>query len=207
LLQVLQDGSFSRLGSRSNIRVDVRVLAATNIDIKAAIVKKQFREDLYYRLNGFELTIPPLRERRDEIPVLADYFLRKNCSKFGRDFLPLSASMVHALINHRWPGNVRQLENTIKRYLVLEDERAIINELTMPREAGSISLGTDACNVKSGLKYIVRGVKGNAESVLIAQTLEDQHWNRSAAARELQISYKALLYKIKQYNLVRQRIA
>jgi two-component system, NtrC family, response regulator AtoC len=208
LLQVLQDGSFSRLGGRSSIRVDVRVIAATNINIKAAIAKKHFREDLYYRLNGFELTIPPLRERRDEIPVLANYFMRKNCPEFGRDCQPLSVSMMQALINHSWPGNVRELENTIKRYLVLEDEHAIINELTMLlRDAKSMALATEARNFTSGLKRIVRGVKGDAESVVIAQTLEDHHWNRSAAARELQISYKALLYKIKQYNLAQQKTA
>jgi DNA-binding NtrC family response regulator len=203
LLQVLQDGSFSRLGGRNGIRVDVRVIAATNINIKAAIAKKQFREDLYYRLNGFELTIPPLRERRDEIPILANYFMRRNCSKFGRDCQPLSVSMMQALINHSWPGNVRELENKIKRYLVLEDERVIISELTPLQDPESMSLG----NANSGLKHIVRGVKGNAESVVIAQTLEEHHWNRSAAARELQISYKALLYKIKQYNLVQQKLA
>jgi transcriptional regulator with PAS, ATPase and Fis domain len=202
LLQVLQDGSFSRLGARNSVRVDVRVIAATNINIKAAIAKKQFREDLYYRLNGFELTIPPLRERRDEIPVLVNYFMRRNCSKFGRDCLPLSVSMMQALINHSWPGNVRELENKIKRYLVLEDERAIINELTMLRDAESMALATEARDLTSGLKCIVRGVKGNAESVVISQALENHHWNRSAAARELQISYKAMLYKIKQYNLV-----
>jgi two-component system response regulator AtoC len=204
LLQVLQDGSFSRLGSRSSIRVDVRVIAATNINIKQAIAKKQFREDLYYRLNGFELTIPALRERRDEIPVLANYFMRRDCSKFGRNCLPLSVPMMQALINHSWPGNVRELENKIKRYLVLEDERAIINELTMLRDAESVALAMEAGNFTSGLKRIARGAKGKAESVVIAQTLEDHHWNRSAAARELQISYKALLYKIKQYNLLQQ---
>ena len=111
--------------------------------------------------------------------------------------------MMQALINHSWPGNVRELENKIKRYLVLEDERVIISELTSLQDPESISLG----NSNSGLKHIVRGVKGNAESVVIAQTLEEHHWNRSAAARELQISYKALLYKIKQYNLVQQKLA
>jgi DNA-binding NtrC family response regulator len=115
--------------------------------------------------------------------------------------------MMQALISHSWPGNIRELENKIKRYLVLEDERAIINELTMLRDSESMALATEAFNLTSGLKYIVRGVKGNAESVVIAQALEDHHWNRSAAARQLQISYKAMLYKIKQYNLVHQKIA
>jgi DNA-binding NtrC family response regulator len=207
LLQVLQDGSFSRLGGRSSVKVDVRVIAATNINIKAAIAKKQFREDLYYRLNGFGFSIPPLRERRDEIPFLAKYFIRRNSPKFGRDPLSISVPMMQALINHSWPGNVRELENTIKRYLVLEDERAIINELTALRDADSISLAREDRNSRPGLKRIVRGVKGNAEAVVIAQTLENHRWNRRAAAAELQISYKALLYKIKQYNLVQEKIA
>jgi DNA-binding NtrC family response regulator len=99
------------------------------------------------------------------------------------------------------------LENKIKRYLVLEDERAIINEFTSLRDVESMQPATDDRNSRYGLKHLVRGVKGNAESVVIAQTLEDKHWNRRAAANELQISYKALLYKIKQYNLVQQRIA
>jgi DNA-binding NtrC family response regulator len=207
LLQVLQDGSFSRLGGRSSIKVDVRVIAATNINIRAAIAKKHFREDLFYRLNGFGFSIPPLRERRDEIPILAKYFMRRNSSKYGREALPISVPMMQALRNHSWPGNVRELENTIKRYLVLEDERAIINEFTSLRDAESMLPATDDRSSRHGLKHLVRGVKGNAESVVIAQTLEDKHWNRRAAANELQISYKALLYKIKQYNLVQQRIA
>jgi two-component system, NtrC family, response regulator AtoC len=207
LLQVLQDGSFSRLGGRTSIKVDVRVIAATNINIKAAIAQKHFREDLYYRLNGFGFCIPPLRERRDEIPILAKYFMRKSSARYGREPLTISASMMQALVNHSWPGNLRELENTIKRYLVLEDERAITNELTPMQNADAISFSADDPGSKCGLKRLVRGVKGNAESAVIAQTLEDNGWNRKAAASELQISYKALLYKIKQYNIAQQRTA
>jgi two-component system, NtrC family, response regulator AtoC len=207
LLQVLQDGSFSRLGGRTSIKVDVRVIAATNINIKAAIAQKHFREDLYYRLNGFGFCIPPLRERRDEIPILAKYFMRKSSARYGRHPLTISAPMMQALVNHSWPGNLRELENTIKRYLVLEDERAIINELTPMQNVDAISFSADDPASKCGLKRLVRGVKGNAESAVIAQTLEDNGWNRKAAASELQISYKALLYKIKQYNIAQQRTA
>jgi DNA-binding NtrC family response regulator len=207
LLQVLQDGSFSRLGGRVSIKVDVRVIAATNINIKAAIAQKQFREDLYYRLNGFGFSIPPLRERRDEIPILTKYFMRRNAARYGRDPLPISAPMMQAFINHPWPGNLRELENTIKRYLVLEDERAIISELTPLQHTEAIPFATEGSGARFGLKRLVRGVKGNTESAIIAQALEDKGWNRKAAATELQISYKALLYKIKQYNLVQQRMA
>ncbi len=201
LLQVLQDGTFSRLGSRSPMKVDVRVIAATNINMKEAMANKTFREDLYYRLNGFTLSIPPLRERKEEIPVFADYFMRKGARKYGREPLPFSANLLNTLIEHKWPGNLREMENVINRYLVLEDEKSIIDELS-PSTAyqGGPALVPEASN-GSGLKAMVKNLKGDAESIAIAQVLEETGWNRKAAANDLQISYKALLYKIKQYDL------
>jgi DNA-binding NtrC family response regulator len=201
LLQVLQDGSFSRLGSRTNVKVDVRVIAATNIDIKAAITQKTFREDLYYRLNGFTLKMPPLRQRTEEIPILAEHFMQKVAIKYSCDPLPVSPALMQALVNHSWPGNLRELENTIKRYLVLADERAIIDELSPEQAAGSAAPGVDETANSEGLKQLVRNLKGGAESGAIAQALEGTGWNRKAAASELKISYKAMLYKIKQYKL------
>jgi transcriptional regulator with PAS, ATPase and Fis domain len=200
LLQVLQDGTFSRLGSRSPMRVDVRVIAATNINMKEAMANKTFREDLYYRLNGFTLNIPPLRERQDEIPVLSEYFMRKGSRRYGRDPLPFSKKLMDALTAHNWPGNLRELENVVNRYLVLGDERAILEELapaaTPTAPGGSVEPATGA-----GLKAMVKNLKGGAEAAAIAQVLEGTGWNRKAAANDLQISYKALLYKIKQYDL------
>src|SRR5208283_835631 len=111
LLQVLQDGSFARLGSRASVKVDVRVIAATNVDIKDAIARKTFREDLYYRLNGFTLVMPPLRERTEEIPILSKHFMRKVAEKYSRDPLPISAGLLQAFTTHTWPGNLRELEN------------------------------------------------------------------------------------------------
>jgi len=200
LLQVLQDGSFSRLGSRSSVKMDVRVIAATNIDIKAAMAKKTFREDLYYRLNGFTLRLPPLRERREEIPVLANYFMRKVSEKFGQEPLPISRNLMDAFMAYSWPGNLRELENTIKRYLVMNDEDDIIAEWNLSRRPASTS-DADGVEPDSGLKGLVRNLKGGAEAVAIARVLEVNGWNRKAAATSLQISYKAILYKIKQYNL------
>ncbi len=202
LLQVLQDGSFSRLGSRSSVKVDVRVIAATNIDIKAAIARKTFREDLYYRLNGFTLKMPPLRERREEIPILARHFMRKVAEKYERDPLPISPELMSVLGSHSWPGNLRELENTIKRYLILGDERAIMDELIPRQSAESLAFDGQVNGDNGSLKHLVRNLKGGAESAAIARTLEGTGWNRKAAASDLQISYKALLYKIKQYNLV-----
>jgi DNA-binding NtrC family response regulator len=201
LLQVLQDGTFSRLGSRSPMKVDVRVIAATNINMKEAMANKTFREDLYYRLNGFTLSIPPLRERREEIPVLSEYFMRKGAKRYDRAPLPFSANLLKTLAEHPWPGNLRELENVINRYLVLGDEKAIVDELA-PSAAyqGAAGAAVEASN-GAGLKAMVKNLKGDAESMAIAQVLEGVGWNRKAAANDLQISYKALLYKIKQYDL------
>lgn len=200
LLQVLQDGTFSRLGSRSPMRVDVRVIAATNINMKEAMANKTFREDLYYRLNGFTLNIPPLRERQEEIPVLAEYFMRKGARRYGRDPLPFSQKLMDALAVHNWPGNLRELENVVNRYLVLGDERAILDELTPATAKTAQGAPAEPVN-GAGLKALVKNLKGGAEAAAIAQVLEGTGWNRKAAANDLQISYKALLYKIKQYDL------
>lgn len=201
LLHVLQDGTFSRLGSRTSIKVDVRVIAATNINIKAAIAQKTFREDVYYRLNGFSIHVPPLRERREEIPILAKYFLSRNATKFERHPLPISSTLMQALTSYSWPGNLRELDNLTKRYLVLKDEQAIIQDLHPELSSSLLSVKSEEREDSTNLKRIVRGLKGDAESVMIAKTLEDTRWNRKAAAVQLQISYKALLYKIKQYHL------
>ena len=201
LLQVLQDGTFSRLGSRASVKVDVRVIAATNIDIKAAIAQKSFREDLYYRLNGFTLKMPPLRERIEEIPLLAQHFMRKVAVKYECGPLPISPALMQALSSYSWPGNLRELENTIKRYLVLADEQSIIAELNPWQNSGAAPQVGEATENERSLKHLVRNLKGGAEAAAIAQSLEGSGWNRKAAASDLQISYKALLYKIKQYNL------
>lgn len=201
LLQVLQDGSFSRLGSRTSVKVDVRVIAATNIDIKAAIAQKLFREDLYYRLNGFTLKMPPLRERVEEIPILARHFMTKVAAKYECESLPISPLLMHALTSYSWPGNLRELENTIKRYLVLANEQAIIDELSPWRQHGTVGPSGESPDGEKSLKHLVRNLKGGAEAAAIAQQLELAGWNRKQAASELKISYKALLYKIKQYNL------
>ncbi len=205
LLQVLQDGSFSRLGSRSPMKVDVRVIAATNINMKEAMAQKTFREDLYYRLNGFTLSIPALRNRKEEIPVLADYFMRKAAKRYGRAVLPFSTELITGLCEYSWPGNIRELENVVNRYLVLGEQQAILDELQPDRGDGAAASSAGAAGGdhtgSGGLKQMVRSLKGEAEATAIQQVLEGVGWNRKAAANDLQISYKALLYKIKQYDL------
>ena len=204
LLQVLQDGTFMRLGSRAPMKVDVRVIAATNINMKEAMANKTFREDLYYRLNGFTLSIPALRNRKEEIPVLADYFMRRAAKRYNRDPLLFSTPLMHALTDYSWPGNIRELENVINRYLVLGEERAILDELSLHEVSDDRSFsiaGVEGQGGNGGLKQMVRSLKGEAEATAIQRVLEGVGWNRKAAANDLKISYKALLYKIKQYDL------
>src|SRR5499433_1703718 len=129
LLHVLQDQQFSRLGSRSVIKVDVRILAATNVNIPEAIATKQLREDLYYRLNAFTLQLPPLRERKEEIPILLKHFMSRMSEQYARPPLPLSQALLQACQEYCWPGNLRELSNFIKRYLILGDETLAIAEL------------------------------------------------------------------------------
>jgi two-component system response regulator AtoC len=202
LLHVLQDGTFSRLGGRGPTKTDVRVIAATNVNMKDAMAKKTFREDLYYRLNGLSLMLPPLRDRLDEIPAFADYFMRKGAKKYELTPLPISQELLHALGAYNWPGNLRELENVINRFLILQDESAVIAELNLAHGTAPVTAEKAQGHVEAGgLKKLVRGIKGEAESSVIAGVLEETGWNRKAAANDLQISYKALLYKIKQYDL------
>jgi two-component system response regulator AtoC len=199
LLHVLQDGTFSRLGSRGPTRTDVRVIAATNVNMKEAMARKTFREDLYYRLNGLSLVLPPLRDRLDEIPAMATYFMKKGAKKYELQPLPISPALLEAFSQYSWPGNLSELENVINRYLILQDEKAVISELGDAKKTAPEK--TQDHLEAGGLKKLVRGLKGEAESSVIAGVLEETGWNRKAAANDLQISYKALLYKIKQYDL------
>jgi len=207
LLQVLQDGQFSRLGGRNTVQVDVRVLAATNINMPQAIAQKTFREDLYYRLNSFVLRMPSLRERREEIPMILRHFMIQLADKYACAPLSVSQRLVEATENYSWPGNIRELENFVKRYLVLGDESAAIGELQKrpnpeaQNAAAAASAAEKRPQPKPDLKEMVRNLKNGAESEVIAQVLEETAWNRKRAATKLNISYKALLYKIRQYDI------
>ena len=133
LLHVLQDAEFTKLGSNKKINIDVRVVAATNRDLEAMMLRGEFREDLYYRLKVIEAVVPPLRERRDEIPSLIDFFIVKYSHRYNRPVRPLSDDLRERFLNYEWPGNVRELENMIKRFVILQDEQLVIRELSKPR--------------------------------------------------------------------------
>ena len=260
LLQVLQDGEFSRLGGRSDVHVDVRVIAATNRDLEQAVRDGLFREDLYFRLNVVTITVPPLRERREEVPVLTDYFLKKYSVQYNKPFGAISPELTRLFMQFDWPGNVRQLENLIKRMVVLGTEAPILKELQQPpaplpfrplaavssaprpigvvpqpvppppsvatapaapvapavpavaRAAGfaahepvvaAVSSAATAALASGNysLKDIARTAAREAERELILRMLTRTRWNRKEAAEILGISYKALLYKIKENGL------
>jgi two-component system response regulator AtoC len=202
LLHVLQDGQFSRLGSRSVVKVDVRILAATNINIPEALANKRLREDLYYRLNAFTLSLPPLRDRKEEIPILLKHAMAQMAERYARPPLPLSPMLLQACQDHSWPGNLRELNNFLKRYLILGDENLAAAELQPRNDGGGNSGDASARSGDSGgLKSLARSAKDEAEAMAITQALEQTNWNRKQAAVILQISYKALLYKIRQYGI------
>jgi two-component system, NtrC family, response regulator AtoC len=206
LLHVLQDGQFSRVGGRSTVKVDVRVLAATNQDLEQAVAAGRFREDLYYRLNVIQVMVPPLRERPEEIPVLAEYFMQRYSQVFRREGLRLPPETLQRLMHHRFPGNVRELENMIKRMIVLGDpllRRSPLFGAPPPVEENGIARPAKAASLS--LKDIARKAAQVAEREAILQALEQTQWNRVRAAKLLEISYRALLYKIKDSGLDRER--
>lgn len=178
------------------------------MDIQAAIAAKKLREDLYYRLNAFTLYQPPLRERREAIPLLLRHFMARFATRYGRVPLSLSPGLVDACVRYAWPGNLRELENFVKRYLILGDEALVLSDLE--QKAGAAGDSGDAAPkptaaAPGGLKSLVRGLKDEAEMEAISRALEQTNWNRKEAARVLNISYKALLYKIRQYGIAPAR--
>jgi two-component system response regulator AtoC len=205
MLHVLQDGQFSRLGARQMVQCDVRVLAATNMNVREAISAGRFREDLYYRLNVFTIHVPPLRERAREIPMLFQHFLEKYSEKYQKPACEPSAHLMEAAMRYPWPGNLRELENFVKRYVILEDDEESFRELLeMAATQQRTSPGEEAAKTgrePGGLKALVRSLKDEAEMEAIADALEKTNWSRKEAARMLGISYKALLYKMRQFKL------
>ncbi len=215
LLQILQDHEFTRVGGSSVLRVDVRVIAATNRNLESAVRSGQFREDLYYRLKVVTLQVPPLRERKEEIPILARTFVRRFNEENGRQ-VTLSAESLRLLGEYSWPGNIRELENMMKRVVVLESEELIAEELhslmndpevepePTPPPPVPMAVVTEL-EAPVTLRELARRAALDAQRIAIRNVLERVHWNRAEAARVLHISYKALLYKIDQCGLGRKR--
>jgi len=204
LLQVLQDKEFSRLGGKKDVRVDVRVLAATNRNLEECVKDGRFREDLYYRMNVVNLTIPPLRDRKEEIPIFIEYFLDKIGKKYHKKVKPFSDRVMKILLQNEWIGNVRELENVIQRYVVLGDEEASMDELGLLMKRDHPTIQAALAPLKKAwpsLREVHHEAIFKVESEMIRKGLELTNWNRKKAAHLLNISYKVLLYKIKACNL------
>jgi two-component system response regulator AtoC len=227
LLQVLQEGTFARVGGGQAIRVDVRVVAATNRDLERAVADSQFREDLFFRLNVVCITLPPLRQRRDEIPALTQHFLARYSEHYNKAPVAVGTDTLALFAEYDWPGNVRELENLVKRMVILGTDAPIRREIAdaiagralhagpipalrttdapaaalrrpAPRPADAAALPPASAGVPGSLKDIGRHAAREAERDLIFRTLQHTRWNRREAAEILGISYKALLYKIKE---------
>ena len=203
LLHVLQDGEFSRVGGRHNIRVDVRVICATNRDLAREVAGNRFREDLFYRLNVINILVPPLRERREEIPALVDYFVHRYSRLFNFPEREVPPEAMAAFMQYNWPGNIRELENFIKRMIVLQDF-ALPRTLMAPAPVAAAPAAAPepfAATKGLSLKEISRRAVLEAEREVICRALEQCRWNRVKTAKMLKISYRALLYKIKDMGL------
>ena len=198
LLHVLQDFRFSRVGGHAVIAVDARVIAATNRDLERAMERGAFREDLYYRLNVVDIRVPPLRERRDEIPTLTAYFLAKFNAQYGRN-KQLSPETLARLQEYPWSGNVRELENAVRRLVVLADGELAVEALAAPRR--NVVVDVQRATFSEGLREIARRGAREAERKALAEVLDRVSWNRAEAARILKVSSKTLLNKIAEYGL------
>jgi two-component system response regulator AtoC len=203
LLQLLQDGQFCRIGAQEDKKVEVRVVCATNRHLESEIESGAFRQDLYYRINVVNLHMPALRERRGDIEDLSTYFLEYYNRKFNCRARPLSNEVMAVLQKYHWPGNIRELENLIKRYVILGHEEVITNDL-VAREPDFFNPEISFDGPIS-LKKMTRQCVRELERKVILKVLQQHHWNRKQSARTLGISYRALLYKIRDAGLPSNR--
>jgi two-component system response regulator AtoC len=199
LLHFLQDGSFSRIGDDSSRTVNTRVICATNRDLEQEIVLGRFRGDLFYRINVFQLRLPRLRERREDIAVLAEYFRKQHEKQFSKDSAAFEPEMLNYLRNLNWPGNLRELSNGIARYVLIGPEETIVPESPKCRAPAVHSTPdeTNAIPLKRRAKEAIRDLERN----LVLEALRANQWNRRKAAMALKISYRALIYKIRDAGL------
>ncbi len=209
LLQVLQDGMFSRLGGDGDVTVNTRVIATTKDHLEKTMMEGHFREDLFFRINVINITVPPLRDRKEQILPLSQYYLNFYKNKYGKDVSPFSSKMIHAFKEYPWPGNIRELENMIKRIVIFGEGDASLKSVFSKRLDDGINSEPDenlspclpADKESFNLKAVGKRAAEDAEKEMIQNTLQETHWNRKQAAQLLRVSYKALLYKIQKYRL------
>jgi two-component system response regulator AtoC len=204
LLQLLQDGQFCRIGAQEDKKVEVRVVCATNRQLDEEIASGTFRQDLFYRINVVNLALPPLRERRGDIGDLVNFFLDYYNRKYNCRAKPLSHELIATLEKYDWPGNIRELENIVKRYVILGTDEVITTDL-VAREQDFFNPEINVDGPIS-LKKLTRQATRELERKVILKVLQAHHWNRKQSARALNISYRALLYKIRDAGLPSNRV-
>ena len=203
LLQLLQDGQFSRIGGQEDRQVQLRVICATNRQLEEEIARGRFRQDLFYRINVVNIQLPPLRARIEDLGVLVAYFLDAHRTRHNIQARPLSPEAMKLLENHPWPGNIRELENLIERYVILGSEDAVSSELlTWEQTHAAADVPIDG---QIHLKKVTRRAVHELERKIILSVLEANRWNRKRTASALKISYRALLYKIRRAGLPPKR--
>ncbi len=208
LLQVLQNKRLVRVNGDKSIEVDVRILAATSANIEQAVAGKKLREDLYYRLSAFTLHVPPLRQRKEEIPLFVHYFMQQITRRYNLPARTFSPPVLDACQRHSWPGNVSELERFVKRYMVMPDYEFAMGQEPVPARTSDVSDSLETVAIAreqdaapESLKSLVQGVRVEAERNAIVAALQKTGWNRKAAARLIKVSYRTILYKIEQYHL------
>ena len=209
LLQILQDGEFSRLGGSDTLTVDTRVISTTKDHLEGSMLDGLFRKDVFYRINVITITLPPLRDRKEQIIPFSQYFYKFYQEKYGRNLPPLSFKTLNTLKACNWPGNIRELESTMKRIVLLGEEEIDLNDLAREKRGNQVqsenSIDLDASVLEEtgtfNLKEVGKKAAERAEEKLIQSALHETHWNRKKTARLLRVSYKALLNKIQKYHL------
>lgn len=209
LLEVLQDGMFSRLGGDGEVMVNARVIATTRDHLEQSMMEGHFREDLFFRINVINITLPPLRDRKDQILPLSQYYFDFYKKKYGRDVPSFSSKVIHTFKEYPWPGNIRELENMIKRIVIFGEEDPVLENLLgkhsddgmNPRPFENISPNFLMGERNFNLKEAGKRAAEEAEKKMIQTTLQETHWNRKKAAQMLHVSYKGLLNKIQKYHI------
>jgi two-component system response regulator AtoC len=199
LLYALQDLQVVRLNGADERSIDIRLICATNRDLEAEVAKGRFRIDLFYRINVVRIQMPPLRERITDVPILMDHFIKLYSESFQIKCNPLRSSFSKMLESYRWPGNIRELENMAKRYVVLGGEEHVLSAIKQPEELRPLLL--EAIDLTTPLRVQTKRATQHLERKIILGVLEAHNWNRRKTARSLDISYRALLYKIKEVGL------
>ena len=199
LLQVLQDGTFTRVGAQDSRRVDARLVCAAKENLRHQAEDGNFRLDFFFRINAVTIDLPPLRQRAEDLPILIDYFLNLYSKAYRLDPKPLSREITGIMQRYSWPGNIRQLENMIRSYVLIGDEECLIADL-MPSAASGIIPEIDLANPIS-LKEITRTARRRLEKEIILKVLQANGWSRRKTADWLNISYRSLLYKLQESNV------